>query len=469
MRICFITEGSYPYILGGVSSWIHNMIKAYPEHEFIIYAISTEEKNKGKYKYELPENVVEIVDVFLDEMKLVEGKKGKKYKMLIEHEQALQDLLDGKNMNWEQIFDLFGSQSIHNISEFFMSKNFFNIIYSTYKNYYTYTPFTEFIWTIRSIYVTLFYLLLTPPPKADIYHSVSTGYAGVLGSYGKYLYSTPFILSEHGIYTREREEEIIKADWISGYHKELWTKFFVSLSSCAYEAADTVTSLFEVNKELQIELGCHPEKIQITPNGIRVDAFEHLPSRQEDEWINIGSIARVVPIKDIKTMLLTFDLVKRECANARLYIMGPTEEDEEYYNECLNLLADLGTQDVYFTGPVNIFEHIYQMDILILTSLSEGQPLSILEGMAAKKPHVCTNVGNCRGLLMGENDTFGPNGYIEYIMDYTGLAQSILKLCNSPELRKRFGEAGYERVKHLFTQQQLIGTYRTLYDSYRRN
>lgn len=68
------------------------------------------------------------------------------------------------------------------------------------------------------------------------------------------------LISEHGIYTREREEEIIKASWIRGLYKNLWIEQFAKMSLFAYQTADKVTSLFEHARTLQIELGCPEEK-----------------------------------------------------------------------------------------------------------------------------------------------------------------------------------------------------------------
>ena len=66
MRICIIAEGSYPYVTGGVSSWIQTLISCMPEHEFIIYAIGAHEKTRGNFKYKLPPNLIEVREVFLD-------------------------------------------------------------------------------------------------------------------------------------------------------------------------------------------------------------------------------------------------------------------------------------------------------------------------------------------------------------------------------------------------------------------
>ena len=79
--------------------------------------------------------------------------------------------------------------------------------------------------------------------------------------------------------------------------------------------------------------------------------------------------------------------------------MGNCRENPEYYQECLDLLAELKTEDVEFVGQVNIKEHLSDIDLLLLSSISEGQPLAILEGLAAGIPFVATNVGNCKALL----------------------------------------------------------------------
>lgn len=463
MRICIFAEGNYPYVLGGVSSWIDTLVRSCPEHEFIIYAISADTKNSDSYKYRLPGNVTQIVDAYLDQINLIGGKKGKRYRLGHDRHHALRQLLIGNTVSWNSIFEIFRDIRFERVTDFFMSKNFYDLVIDMYAAKYPYTPFTEFVWTVRSMYVVLFYLLMQDMPKADVYHSVSTGYAGVLASYAKFLNDKPFLLSEHGIYTREREEEIIKSNWVRGYYKDIWISYFYALSGCAYNAADMVISLFDINKELQVEIGCPEEKIRIIPNGIDVSEFEHIPEKQDDSSINIGAIIRVAPIKDIKTMLQSFYMVKKEIKNARFYIMGPTDEEPEYYKECLELARHLDIQDLEFTATVNIRDYIGKMDVLVITSISEGQPLAVMEGMAARKPHVCTNVGDCKGLLEGKQDIYGQAGFVEYIMDQQGIAQSIIRLCRDEDLRTRMGLNGYNRIANLYRKEDFVKNYKEIY------
>lgn len=68
--------------------------------------------------------------------------------------------------------------------------------------------------TIRAMLFPLLTLLSSDIPIADAYHAISTGYGGILATLASVRTKKPLLLTEHGIYTREREEEIIRADWI---------------------------------------------------------------------------------------------------------------------------------------------------------------------------------------------------------------------------------------------------------------
>ena len=82
----------------------------------------------------------------------------------------------------------------------------------------------------------------------------------MLGAMAKQRYGCGLLISEHGIYTREREEELIRAKWVEGIYKNIWIEQFRKMSQLAYDRADKVTSLYEHARELQIELGCPEEK-----------------------------------------------------------------------------------------------------------------------------------------------------------------------------------------------------------------
>ena len=78
MRVCMVVEGCYPYVVGGVSSWVQSMIKSFPATEFVILAIIADRKLSGKFAYELPDNVVEVHELYLNDVDWCPKRKHKK-------------------------------------------------------------------------------------------------------------------------------------------------------------------------------------------------------------------------------------------------------------------------------------------------------------------------------------------------------------------------------------------------------
>jgi len=466
MRICMLFEGSYPHVTGGVSTWAQILIDNISDRDFIIYAIGADNRQKGNFKYSLPGNVKEVQEVFLDTIIKGKGRYGNRYRLHQGVRDSLKALIAGRAVEWEPVFEMVKNKRIGNSLDFFMSIDFFDILREAYSQDYADIPFTDFFWTVRSMLLPLFYLMQQPVPEAGLYHSASNGYTGFVGALAKYIYKRPFILTEHGIYSREREEEIIKSGWVSGQFKDLWINFFKNISKMVYQYADGVYTLFDKNRELEIELGCPAEKIQIIPNGIYTEEFNNIRPPNGGDPSNIGSITRVAPIKDIKTMIQSFNIVKRSMGDARLFIIGPNDEDEDYYRECLMLVERLKLEDVIFTGRVDIKRFIGQMDILILTSISEGQPFVILEGMAAGKPFISTDVGGCRELIYGRGDGLGRSGEVVPMMNEQEIARAVIRLGSDDSLRKKMGAAGQARVKKYYTAQKCIESYKKVYGSF---
>lgn len=467
MRICLIAEGTYPYVTGGVSSWIHTLMTSMPTTEFVIFAIAAEKKQQGKFKYTFPPNLVQVHEVFLDAHLEEHAKWGKRYNLTPAQKEDLYALVSGENsVDWNRLFLLIRSKQFRNVGEFLSSKDYYDVIQHLATTKYSQVPFTELFWTVSSMILPLFLIIRGEIPDADLYHAVSTGYAGIVGSLAKVIKNKPLLLTEHGIYSREREEEIIKANWVKGYFKDLWINYFYTLSSSIYALSDEVITLFGRNKEIEIELGCDENKIKIIPNGIEVDDYNQVTRTSPEDRIRLGAIVRVVPIKDIKMMIQMFALVEQQLPNAELYILGPAEEDSDYYEECIQLVQALGIKNIHFTGLVQIKEYLGNLDILLLTSISEGQPLAILEGFACKKPFVCTNVGGCKELINGRDDHYGQAGYVVPVMHYEEMASYVLKLCQDESLRKQMGQNGYNRIANLYKRSSFIRSYEEIYARY---
>ncbi len=465
MRICMIAEGSYPYVAGGVSSWINQIISAFPDNEFVVVSIMPSKNETVEYKYEIPKNVVKIRTIYLnDYMKIRHKRLVRQYRLSRQDEQELRKLIrSASDLDWEYIIKLFNTRdSTGSCIDFLQSKFFFNEIVSLYNEKCSEEVFNVFFWTMRNMFLPLLYLIQQKAEEADVFHSASTGYAGILATSFAVRKNKGFVVSEHGIYGREREEELLKAKWVTGIYTKLWIDYFYSMSSAAYRRADVITSLFQANRDIQIKLGVDRKRTRITPNGINYDKL-HIEKEPHD-GVAIGSILRIVPIKDVMTMIRAFRIVKDKVDNVTFYLIGPAEEDSAYFQQCLNLVRLLDLQDsIQFTGRVVIKDFIGKLDMLVLTSISEGQPLVILEGWAAKIPSISTDVGSCRELL--EADSFeGPCGLITKIASPSDTARALLQVIANPTLRNTMGENGYRRGKRLYNEKVLVANYSKIYD-----
>ena len=106
MRICIIAEGCYPYVVGGMSSWAHGLIRSFPHQEFVILTIVANRELRGKFVYELPENVVELHELYLDDLDWCRQRK-RKSRMNKREYQALRSLMLGDRIEWEELIDFF--------------------------------------------------------------------------------------------------------------------------------------------------------------------------------------------------------------------------------------------------------------------------------------------------------------------------------------------------------------------------
>ena len=184
-----------------------------------------------------------------------------------------------------------------------MGEDFYHAVLDAYNLQYPEIVFSDFFmddaFDVSSV-------ILLPdgrnPPKRMCIMRWQPDMQGFLEVWGKYFHSGQLIISEHGIYTREREEELIKAEWVQKVYKKIWIQQFRKMSKVSYERADIVTSLYQHAQELQIELGCPKEKTIVTPNGINYERFKELPQcpPEQKEYIHIGAVLRVTPIKDVK-------------------------------------------------------------------------------------------------------------------------------------------------------------------------
>ncbi|SHH80945.1 Glycosyltransferase involved in cell wall bisynthesis [Clostridium grantii DSM 8605] len=465
MIVCLFTEGSYPYITGGVSSWVHQLITSMPNIKFKIFCIMPSKEEKIKYRYDIPRNVIEVKTIFLDDYTYIKHRMFKKNcKLSSQEKDDIYDLLQmNENINWSRLLRIFTKgRKVGSAIDFLQSFEFWKLALKNYNKDFDSESFNNYFWTMRSMLVPFIYLLQQEPIKADIYHSVSTGYAGIVATSFASRTGKPFLLSEHGIYCREREEEILKAKWVTGIYKKFWIDFFYAISIAAYKEAEIITSLYYRSRDMQIKLGASSEKTRIVSNGVDISKFQK--SKKEHEGYNVGAILRVVPIKDVMTLIKAFKIVCNNIKEAKLYIIGPTDEDPEYYQQCNRLVKSLQlTENIIFTGRVDVSEYLKIIDVIVLTSISEGQPLVILEAMAARTPVVATNVGSCSEMLE-KNQFEEACGIITKLASPNETATAIIKLLKDPQLREGMGLNGIKRAKRAYNKKIIIDSFKNFYD-----
>ncbi len=464
MRVCMILEGCYPYVYGGVSSWTHHYIQAMPDVEFVLWCIGADRSQEGQFKFTLPQNVVEVHEVFLSDALDLTGEVGKlrSLRLTSEEKREAVKLFSHGKLDFDILFNLFQVKKINPMT-LLMSDELFNMLMDECREDCPYVSFTDYFYQVRSMLLPEMYLMTQEIPVADIYHCTATGYGGILGSMGKWKYHVPFIVTEHGIYTREREEELLRAKWVPPFLRQQWIDLFYRFSECAYSHADKITCLFKGAEKIQKDIGADPSKQSVIPNGVNFDNFKDIPPKKENGYIDIGAVVRIAKIKDIKTMIYAFAEVKTRVKNARLYILGDVD-DEEYNKECHSLIQQLGIRDIIFTGVVDVRDYYPLFDFTILTSISEGQPLSILESLAAGRPVVATDVGCCRELIEGiDDDKLGKAGFIVPPMHKDQLADAIVQMCSNHERMLKMGEIGRQRAGKYYTQKMSIQKYRDLY------
>lgn len=480
--VCLIVEGCYPYVPGGVSTWLDWLIRSQPHRTFAVVALlATPPKTKPRYT--LPDNVIAYEEVILSppaRRRLSAEKLGPAAETLGDplHRfmetgglSALSGLLDAMAPLVKNGVDA---------NRFVRSREAYHLVQAHYKRAMPGASFIDYYWGWRSIVQSIYSTLSAPIPRAKIYHAISTGYAGLYEARAHLETRRPGAVTEHGIYTNERRMEITLATWIRkglrrrlSVHSDipdidgLWAGTFEAISRTCYEASDRITTLYEANSLIQTSDGAQPERQVIIPNGVDISAYAGIGRPKPGARPTVALIGRVTPIKDIKSYIKAIDGVRRVLPDVEGLIVGPTDEDPEYYEECRDLVEKLQLQDnLTFTGLVRITEWLERIHVLVLTSLSEAQPLTILEGGAAGIPFVTTDVGACAEMLLGrtgEDPAFGPGGILVGLVDPEAVAKAIVALLGEPERQKTYGENLKRRVESLYRADTVAAQYDALY------
>jgi glycosyltransferase involved in cell wall biosynthesis len=275
--------------------------------------------------------------------------------------------------------------------------------------------------------------------------------------------------------------EISQAEWIftepregssytprEPFFKRWWREQYQFLASLAYDTADRVVALQGYNARHQVAAGARPETLVTIGNGVDVPRFAALraPRDWKDRPFRVGFVGRVVPIKDVITFLQAIAIACEEI-ELQAFILGPTDEDPAYFQECLAQQELLGIQGVaHFQGSESVEAWLPDLDVTVLTSLSESQPLAILEAWAAGIPAVATDVGACREMLEGvegEDALLGPAGLITPVASPAATAEALVALARDPGRHASMTASGIARVERYYQLEGVFNAYRQQY------
>ena len=493
--ITLLLEGTYPFVSGGASSWVHQVVSGLPDIRFALVFIGGNPESYERIRYELPNNVVHLEEHFLGEVprfQRLAANVGNRdfYQVTGELHDAFASAGDARerlDRMLDRVVRMLLEDPAGHEHDFLSSESSWAQICERFERSASPRSFLEYFGTVRSMHAPLFKMARVAAhlPRSRAFHVVSTGFGGFLAALAQKKQQRPLILTEHGSYSAERGLELLEATWIRdddseqaaaddahavGFSRQMWIRFFEVLARISYAAATPIIALYEGNRQRQIRDGADPGRARIVPNGIDRARFAAVREKRPREIPRVlGLIGRVVPTKDIKTFIRAMRVVVSELPDAEGWIVGPEDENQSYAEECHHLVRSLGLEKVVrFLGFQNVTEILPHLGLNVLTSISEAQPLVVLEGFAAGVPCLSTDVGCVRELVYGadpDDRAHGAAGAVVNIANPEATARAALELLADPQRWHAAQAAGIARVESLYTQELMLARYRTIYET----
>jgi polysaccharide biosynthesis protein PelF len=485
MKVALTAEGTYPYQLGGVSVWTDQLIRGMPGYDFTLVALVA--TGAEPMRWALPENVSSVETIPLwgfppsspARPRLTRSPAGRMLRELIDV--LLSPPTVAQDHFSAVLSEFFEYAQARNLSAALGGEQAVRILSSAWRERWPDPAFASpdlgpdaaksARWqagaadvrpTLHDA-VTAMQLIehcLRPlshtPVRADVTHAVTNGLGTLPALTAKWRYGTPVILTEHGLYMREQYMHVRRA----GYRwpvKELLLRFLRRLCAAGYDEADLITPGNGHNQRWEEMLGADPARICTIYNGVEpadFPAFDGEPGTPTIVWVG-----RVDPVKDLETLLRAFALVHGQMPEARLRMFGSAPPGGEAYLErCTALAADLGiAAEATFEGRVPDINDAYAAGrIVVLSSITEGIPYTLIEAMACGRPCVATDVG-------GVSEAVGETGLVVPPRDPAALAEACLTLLQDPGLRWRLGSAARRRALRHFTVKRATSAYDEIY------
>jgi len=259
---------------------------------------------------------------------------------------------------------------------------------------------------------------------------------------------------------------------LSGYFGKAKSGLFILLESILACFSRKIIAVSKSVKEQLLKLRITREdRIQVIPLGFELDSFLKVMPRQGESF-NIGIVGRLVPIKNQRLFLDAAELLIREPRDRPLKfrIVG----DGELRQYLRDYTAKHNLSDyVDFLGWQKELDKIYtELDLVTLTSINEGTPVSLIEAMASGRAVISTNAGGVKDLLGEQNHHFSePNlqvrerGVLLESADPADFASAVTLLLKNSKLRTQMGLSGRQFTRDNFSKERLLKDTEFLYKS----
>ena len=262
-----------------------------------------------------------------------------------------------------------------------------------------------------------------------------------------------------------------------GYFNPVKTKMYKTVERYLAKKTDRIVTISNIQKtELGVEHRiCPLDKIEVIPLGFDLDRFQvnqeenrntfRIKYQLKEDTVAIGIIGRLVPIKNHELFLKGIQFIKKNSkTKIQAFIIGDGESRNTIEEQAKKLglsfdnKANTGV-DILFTSWIKkVDAALSGLDLVALTSLNEGTPVSLIEAQAAEKAIVTTNVGGIENVVLPNKSAL-----LSEIDDENGFCKNLIKLVDDSIMRMEFSKAGKDFVFNNFHYNRLVKDTSELY------
>ena len=483
-RVLLCTEGTYPFAGGGVSTWCDILCSELSEYDFTIYALTG--APEARVRYELPGNASRVVQVPLwgvsgPEERLLAAEPASRRRARRRRSGAkaiesgflplLSGLLDGIDGRLQGeadgghgpalaggrlVFDLWGFFAEHDWRRCWKSSPAWELFASRLAH----QPDAS-VDDLGDAFEWLYHYLMPlagPLPEADLVHATIAGVPGLLGAIAKQARGTPMLVTEHGVWLRERYIAV-SASELSPFLKRFLMGLSRFVAEIDYAFADLVAPVTDFNRRWETPCGVPGSRLRTVTNGVDPNLFTPR-ARPRGARPTVVSAARVYPLKDIETMIRAAAVVREQIPDVRFVLYGSLDADVAYAERCRALIDELSLRDTFeLAGHHPRPSQLYaEGDVCVLSSISEAFPYTVLEAMSCARPVVATDVGGVSEALDGFGVVVAPR-------DHEALGRAVVTLLRDDLLRTQMGRQAREAVLARYRIADSVDAYRDLYRS----